>query len=99
MIRSITLPWNYGSHHLQGFVASGVINGCILNLSPFRIPSVNTISILFGRSFTNPLDARSLFPTPLVSDRGTGIDNTIVDRASVQYEKANAYCYCLPIHN
>ncbi|KAJ8957372.1 hypothetical protein NQ318_004851 [Aromia moschata] len=61
--------------------------------------NVNTISILFGHSVTNPLDARSLFPTPLVSDRGTGIDNTIVDRASVQYKKANAYCYCLPLHN
>ncbi|KAJ8947012.1 hypothetical protein NQ318_019093 [Aromia moschata] len=79
--------------------SENVINGCILNLSPFRIPSVNTISILFGRSVTNPLDARSLFPTPLVSDCGTGIDNTIVDRASVQYEKANTYCYCLPLHN
>ncbi|KAJ8952798.1 hypothetical protein NQ318_008115 [Aromia moschata] len=53
---------------------------------------------------TNPLDARSLSPTPLVSDRGAGVDtrNTIKrhdDHASVQYEKANAYCYCLPLHN
>ncbi|KAJ8936652.1 hypothetical protein NQ318_020702 [Aromia moschata] len=81
-----------------------VINGCILNLSPCRIPSVNTISILFGSSVTNPLDARSLSPRPLVSDRGTGIDTRNTKkrddhRASVQYEKANAYCYCLPLHN
>ncbi|KAJ8941717.1 hypothetical protein NQ318_023313 [Aromia moschata] len=66
--------------------------------------SVNTISILFGSSVTNPLDARSLSPRPLVSDRGTGIDTRNTKkrddhRASVQYEKANAYRYCLPLHN
>ncbi|KAJ8955279.1 hypothetical protein NQ318_000307 [Aromia moschata] len=66
--------------------------------------NVNTISILFGSSVMNPLDARSLSPRPLVSDRGTGIDTRNTKkrddhRASVQYEKANAYCYCLPLHN
>ncbi|KAJ8939630.1 hypothetical protein NQ318_012747 [Aromia moschata] len=55
-------------------------------------------------SITNPLDARSLSPTPLVSDRGAGVDTRNTkkrhdDHASVQYEKANAYCYCLPLHN
>ncbi|KAJ8963249.1 hypothetical protein NQ318_018715 [Aromia moschata] len=55
-------------------------------------------------SVTNPLDARSLSPTPLVSDRGAGVDTRNTkkrhdDHASVQYEKANAYCYCLPLHN
>ncbi|KAJ8932713.1 hypothetical protein NQ318_016611 [Aromia moschata] len=53
---------------------------------------------------TNPLDARSLSPTPLVSDRGAGVDTRNTkkrhdDHTSVQYEKANAYCYCLPLQN
>ncbi|KAJ8955708.1 hypothetical protein NQ318_008580 [Aromia moschata] len=89
LVRSEMLKRSYLIHVMVIVVAQLVINGCILN---FRLAA------------SLALIPSEYYLATLVSVRGAGVDTRNTkkrhdDHASVQYEKANAYCYCLPLHN